>query len=62
MQKCVSHDSLLCTKVTDVLPFGVKQLFNNKVDKVSEVTDDGLFVDPGLQGHWFISSVEGSRL
>jgi len=35
----------VCRKVTEVPPFGGKQLFNNKVEKVSEVTtDDSLFV------------------
>jgi len=37
-------------KVTEVPPFGGKQLFDNKFDKVSEVIDDSLFVDLVCKG------------
>ena len=47
----------VCTKVTELPPFGGQQLFYYKVDKVSEVTNNNLFVEPGLQGHLVYSSV-----
>ena len=47
----------MCTKVTELPPFGGQQLFYNKVDKASEVTNDSLFVEPDLQGHLVSTSV-----
>jgi len=52
----------VCTKVTELPPFSGQQMFYNKVDKVSEVTNYSLFVEPGLQGHLVNSSVIETEL